>query len=443
MHTCPNQLRRGLLTNRSCPGTTWAGRLLIWLGTLLCLGGLDSKSIAAQFTLDDNAVWASADRKTVIVIRNGAPLSSGIGKRMQRYVDHEIERWWAGYDPHQTWGETTSSFSEDEQKVINTWTLKAHTTSGAYNNQTTEIIHWKEDVYSPDPSTYMRTGPVTRRDSYSSGPPAVSYSDEVTIPGGYAETLLILPEGTPPEVGIPGTMFASYKDYSDEPFDSLKNTLSPIALGSGASRGDAIVPLGGYNSADISFVTEATALDQNGRSQKRYFDPPFAAGFRYWIENGFTERIALIDLPPGFGSRMEILTPTADGGVLVSRGFFPSGEYDLQQLSGRTNGVKIFTVQGLSPQADLSLARPFAIGMAFEEMTNDLVHVVMRALTNSGPGPISMEITGGELSIRWTGDFTLQSGNDLKGPWIDVIGASTGYPVKPVGKIQFFRLRSK
>jgi hypothetical protein len=62
---------------------------------------------------------------------------------------------------------------------------------------------------------------------------------------------------------------------------------------------------------------------------------------------------------------------------------------------------------------------------------------------SSSSGRVSLELAAGKATIRWTGDFILQAASNVKGPWADLMGASSGYQGNSIGPCQFFRLRSK
>ncbi|HEY9172362.1 MAG TPA: PQQ-binding-like beta-propeller repeat protein [Verrucomicrobiae bacterium] len=59
------------------------------------------------------------------------------------------------------------------------------------------------------------------------------------------------------------------------------------------------------------------------------------------------------------------------------------------------------------------------------------------------PGPVNVSLVSGQMVLRWSGDFTLQSASNVTGPWGDLAGATNGYQVTPTSPRQFFRLRSK
>jgi hypothetical protein len=56
------------------------------------------------------------------------------------------------------------------------------------------------------------------------------------------------------------------------------------------------------------------------------------------------------------------------------------------------------------------------------------------------PGCIRAQQEAGNIVIRWTGGVPLQSADELTGPWSDVDGATSPYPVRgPLGAKRFFR----
>ncbi|MCL4177136.1 MAG: PQQ-binding-like beta-propeller repeat protein [Verrucomicrobia bacterium] len=59
------------------------------------------------------------------------------------------------------------------------------------------------------------------------------------------------------------------------------------------------------------------------------------------------------------------------------------------------------------------------------------------------PGAVSLSLVSEKATIRWTGDFMLQTASEVKGPWVDLAAATSGYQVNSVVLHQFFRLRSK
>ena len=56
------------------------------------------------------------------------------------------------------------------------------------------------------------------------------------------------------------------------------------------------------------------------------------------------------------------------------------------------------------------------------------------------PGAIRLSTDGGQLTIHWSGGVPLQSAENVTGPWNDVIGATSPYPVPaPLGPRKFYR----
>ena len=55
------------------------------------------------------------------------------------------------------------------------------------------------------------------------------------------------------------------------------------------------------------------------------------------------------------------------------------------------------------------------------------------------PGSIKAAIEGGRVVIRWTGGVPLQSADSALGPWSDVSGATSPYPVPTLGTAKLYR----
>jgi len=57
--------------------------------------------------------------------------------------------------------------------------------------------------------------------------------------------------------------------------------------------------------------------------------------------------------------------------------------------------------------------------------------------------PLTLDISaaGGNLIISWPGTATLQSAENVTGPWADATGATSPRTIAPSGAHQFCRLR--
>ncbi len=348
---------------------------------LLLVAGMVKTVCAVDLTLDDNAVWASSNGDTVIVMRDGFPTVSSFAK----VFEPEIQAWKdavaaaSGLDSSTTVTESHYITEDASQSSL-------HTTVTASNSAITisariENIRWKQRVWR-EQWEHGRGGSA----SYRIDIPVIGYYDEVDL-GDWEQVIHLNPNGT-----------ATYT-WTDSGAVIESATLNLVGLGSGFSPEDAIDPVNGYSMSDVRFLLNLHYPDQEFVDKYTYIDPPYAYGFNYRLDAGRPERIVKIDLPSGFGSQMEILTPSTDGGALVSRGFFGPGKYDLKQLSGRSEGVKQFTVQSLSSPADLGQPRPFVIGMIFEDAVNATVQVTMRPLAGDATESIG---ASGRRTIRLT-----------------------------------------
>jgi hypothetical protein len=50
-------------------------------------------------------------------------------------------------------------------------------------------------------------------------------------------------------------------------------------------------------------------------------------------------------------------------------------------------------------------------------------------------------LQGGQLRLEWVGGGTLQTANDMAGPWSDILGASSPYLADTTNSVQFFRMK--
>ena len=56
------------------------------------------------------------------------------------------------------------------------------------------------------------------------------------------------------------------------------------------------------------------------------------------------------------------------------------------------------------------------------------------------PGPLSISLSGGGVSVSWPGSATLQSASSVNGPWAAVGAQTNPYVVSPAGAQKFYRL---
>jgi len=58
------------------------------------------------------------------------------------------------------------------------------------------------------------------------------------------------------------------------------------------------------------------------------------------------------------------------------------------------------------------------------------------------PGPLSVQLSGGNIQLTWTGAGVLESKDDIgSGAWTTVSNATSPFSINPDAKQRFFRLR--
>jgi hypothetical protein len=55
------------------------------------------------------------------------------------------------------------------------------------------------------------------------------------------------------------------------------------------------------------------------------------------------------------------------------------------------------------------------------------------------PGAVRTVTENGQLKIEWSGGVPLQSADNITGPWADVVGATSPYPVSVNAQKKFYR----
>jgi len=59
----------------------------------------------------------------------------------------------------------------------------------------------------------------------------------------------------------------------------------------------------------------------------------------------------------------------------------------------------------------------------------------------SGPVVLTMQNVGGQLQLTWPGGGTLQAADHVTGPYTNVAGATSPFPISPVGAQEYFRVQ--
>jgi outer membrane protein assembly factor BamB len=231
-----------------------------------------------------------------------------------------------------------------------------------------------------------------------------------------------------PAIGLDGTVYVGTSDYKVYAVNGATGSkLWEFLTGSGVSASPA-VGLDGtvyVGSGD----GKVYALDGTTGAKKWEFitgasidsSPAVAADGTVYV-GSLDNKLYALDGTTGV-KRWEFTT----GG---SVGSSPAIGVDGMVYVGSSDG-KLYALRGGIPLAD----------SAWPMWGKDPQHTGRAVLLR--PGRVIMELAGSQATIRWSGDFTLQAASDVKGPWADLTGATSGYQVNPVGQRQFFRLRLK
>ena len=66
---------------------------------------------------------------------------------------------------------------------------------------------------------------------------------------------------------------------------------------------------------------------------------------------------------------------------------------------------------------------------------------VVRSPVTAPPGPLTIARSGADVTLSWPGSAMLQAASVINGPWADVVGATSPYPITPAQAQQFYRLK--
>jgi hypothetical protein len=156
-------------------------------------------------------------------------------------------------------------------------------------------------------------------------------------------------------------------------------------------------------------------------------------------------------------SRIVTATVGADGNWhhLVGVGDQANGQVILY-VDGVQNAVNTAIVPGnglLRPTGPLSIgSRRSAITSddnLNSQATIDEVAICASALTperiaahfQAAPMLLTLQNLGGQWQLSWPGGGALQAADDVTGPYTNIVGAVSPFPVSPLGSNQFFRIQ--
>ncbi|MCL5097647.1 MAG: hypothetical protein M1608_08985 [Candidatus Omnitrophica bacterium] len=357
-------------------------------------------------------------------------------------------------DDHLAWGPAITGFVAE----FNTWywmrLLQTTNVSGGAANIFGKA--WKADGSEPEPADWQATW---NRDGRA-GLAGIKGPSENADTEADVDYILIKAAGLP-NIKVASSSFAligppppppaivqgasdNYIAFETDTKVTLRNaplTLWAVTNDTPASGGSALYATGDNQTANSSsfalyylkFAKPGTyAVYYSWRADQRITDSNNSGG------NSFR-------LPIGFGDLPNDANST-NFNVSASNLIVPASN-----VYTMTHDTNLFTVT----QAQVDAGQPLIFKIGTRELglfldrfvlstDTELTEAQFNALPNSGaPSTAHLDIAlqGNNVVISWTGTGTLQSADQVTGPWSDVDGATSPMTITPSGNSRFYRLR--